>query len=132
MKVTRLYTGDDGQSHFEDIDVPLFDQGDIGQLSELVPATGVIFRETSGEYHYEWHNAPRRQYIVMLEGEVEIEVGWRRSTAAVSHGRYFAVRGHHRAGAFQPRRQRTVPEIIVSDAGLGGLCHSTCWHDLLV
>tara|TARA_B100000745_G_scaffold292781_1_gene234018 strand:+ start:305 stop:655 length:351 start_codon:yes stop_codon:yes gene_type:complete len=75
MRVTRLYTGDDGQSHFEDIDMPLFDQGDIGRLSELVPATGVIFRETSGDYHYEWHNAPRRQYIVMLEGEVEIEVG---------------------------------------------------------
>ena len=74
MRVTRLYTGDDGQSHFEDIDMPLFDQGDIGRLSELVPATGVIFRKTSGDYHYEWHNAPRRQYIVMLEGEVEIEV----------------------------------------------------------
>lgn len=75
MKVTRLYTGDDGQSHFEDIDVPIFDHGDIGNLSELIPATGVIFRETSGDYHYEWHNAPRRQYIVMLEGEVDIEVG---------------------------------------------------------
>ena len=38
-------------------------------------ATGVIFRETSGTYDLDWHNAPRRQYVVMLDGEVEIEIG---------------------------------------------------------
>jgi quercetin dioxygenase-like cupin family protein len=44
-------------------------------MSELVKARGVIFRETSGNYDFEWHNAPRRQYVVNLEGEVEIEIG---------------------------------------------------------
>ena len=33
MKVTRIYTGDDGQSHFEDIDVALEDNGMIGAMS---------------------------------------------------------------------------------------------------
>lgn len=35
----------------------------------------MIFRETAGSYDYSWHTAPRRQYVVMLEGEVEIEIG---------------------------------------------------------
>ncbi len=75
MKVTRLYTGADKQSHFVDEEIPLKDEGRVGRLSELVRATGVIFRETPGSYEYDWHNAPRRQYVVMLEGEVEIEIG---------------------------------------------------------
>ncbi len=74
MKITRLYTGSDGESHFEDIDIPLKDRGKIGKLSDTIKTTGIIFRETSGDYNYTWHNAPRRQYIIML-GEVEIEVG---------------------------------------------------------
>lgn len=75
MKVTRLYNGPDCECHFEDIDIPLKDAGDIGRLSERIPATGIIFRETDGDYHYRWHNAPNRQFIILLEGEFEIEVG---------------------------------------------------------
>lgn len=75
MKVTRVYTGADGKSHFEDIEVPLKDGGKAGFMSELVKATGVVFRETDGSYNFDFHNAPRRQYVVNLEGEVEIEVG---------------------------------------------------------
>ena len=71
MKITRIYTGEDEQSHFEEIEIPLFDHGDIGRLSEIFNASGVIFRENPGNYHYERHNAPRRQYIVMLEGSVK-------------------------------------------------------------
>jgi hypothetical protein len=76
MRVTRIYTGDDGESHFEDVDVPLKDLGAIGSLSELVPATGVVFRTTEGDYDLDFHNAPRRQYVVTLSGgAVEIEIG---------------------------------------------------------
>lgn len=75
MQVTRLYTGQDGESHFEDIDIALSDAGPIGALSERVPASGVIFRYTDEEYDFDWHNAPCRQFVVMLDGAVEIEVG---------------------------------------------------------
>jgi hypothetical protein len=75
MKITRVYTGADGKSHFEDIEIPLKDGGKAGFMSELMKATGVVFRETDGSYNYDFHNAPRRQYVVNLEGEVEIEVG---------------------------------------------------------
>lgn len=75
MKITRLYTGRDQESHFEDIVIPINDAGDIGRLSEQIEATGIIFRETGPDYNYGWHNAPRRQYIIMLEGSVDVEIG---------------------------------------------------------
>lgn len=73
MKITRIYADDDGHSRFEDIEIPLKDAGDIGRLSERVPVKGVIFRENDATYDYDWHHAPQRQYVVMLDGEIEIE-----------------------------------------------------------
>ena len=75
MKVTRMYTGPDGESHFEDIDIPLGDSEAADRRSELIKTTGIIFRETSGEYDLDWHNAPQRQFVINLEGAVEIVVG---------------------------------------------------------
>lgn len=74
MKLTRIYAGADGESHFGDFELELKDAGDIGRLTPLQAATGIIFRETSGDYDYAWHNAPRRQYVVILEGEVDFTV----------------------------------------------------------
>jgi len=75
MKITRIYTGDDGESHFEDMEIPLDDAGPIGRLSVLQKATGVLFHETPADYDYGFHNAPRRQYIINLDAGVEMEVG---------------------------------------------------------
>ncbi len=75
MKVTRIYTGADGESHFEDIDIPLGESTESDRRSELIKTTGIIFRETGGEYDLGWHNAPRRQFVINLEGAVEIVVG---------------------------------------------------------
>lgn len=75
MKITRLYTGADGESHFEDIEIDLEDKGDIGRLSQLVIATGMILRETPPNHNFHWHTIPQRLYIIGLEGSVEIEVG---------------------------------------------------------
>lgn len=74
MKIPSIYTGPDGESYFGEIDAPLRDAGDIGMLSERQPATGIIFRETPGNYDYDWHNTPRRQYVIILEGEVDFTV----------------------------------------------------------
>lgn len=75
MKITRIYTGDDQQSHFEEIEIQTLAQGEIGNLSKIIAAKGLIFRETPADYQYGWHNAPQRQYVVMLDGAVEIELG---------------------------------------------------------
>ena len=74
MKVTRIYTGDDGKSHFEDLDYDLKKSG-VGMLSDLIPVRGMILRETPGDYHLDFHPAPRRQFIINLDAAVEIEVG---------------------------------------------------------
>ena len=76
MRITRIYTGDDGESHFEDRDIPLTDRGPIGAISSLELATGIVFRTTDGDYDLGFHTAPRRQYVIMLSGGgVELEVG---------------------------------------------------------
>ena len=75
MKVTRIYSGGDGESHFEDVEISLTDRGTIGAISQLEPATGIVFRETAGDYEFGFHNAPRRQYVINLDASVEIEVG---------------------------------------------------------
>ena len=76
MNILRLYTGDDGESHFEDIEISLIDRGGgIGSISDLEGATGVLFRETGGDYNFGFHNAPRRQYVISLDASVEIEIG---------------------------------------------------------
>ena len=74
MHITRIYSGEDGESHFEDVEIPLDDLGDLGRLSKLTAATGILFREVPGDYHYDFHTAPRRQYVINLDAAVEIEV----------------------------------------------------------
>ena len=73
MNITRLYTDTNGDSVFEDLTIALSDQGDIGKLSDGYPVRQLIFRETDGDYDYDFHHAPQRQFIIMLDGEIEIE-----------------------------------------------------------
>ncbi|MEM7017568.1 MAG: hypothetical protein AAF512_09565 [Pseudomonadota bacterium] len=75
MKVVRVYTGDDGKSHFEDVEIELQNKGGVGLISDRWDVTGLMFRETDGDYNLDFHNAPRRQFVVNLDAAVEIEVG---------------------------------------------------------
>lgn len=72
MKVTRVYCTPDGESHFEDLEVPL-NQGRYGKVSDLVAGKGVIFRETPVGGTIDFHNAPARQFVITLYGLAEIE-----------------------------------------------------------
>jgi hypothetical protein len=74
MKVVRLYTGADNESHFEEIDIELNLHGHM-EVSELQPAHGILFRRAPATHLSNFHNAPRRQYVITLAGHVEIEVG---------------------------------------------------------
>jgi hypothetical protein len=75
MMVTRIRTGDDGATRFDEIDIPLEEAWKIGRLSDPLGAESVIFRETGADYDHDWHPAPARQLVVLLNGEIEIEVG---------------------------------------------------------
>lgn len=74
MLVTRIYHDAAGESHYEDMDIGLSEQGPLGTTSIPIPVTSLIMRENASGYAYDWHVAPRRQFIVMLEGLVEIQV----------------------------------------------------------
>lgn len=76
MKVTRIYTGNDGQSHFEPLDIPV-SRSDIGGMTGPIPASTVFFRDTGdgGPALMDFHVAPRRQFVIQLAGRVEIECG---------------------------------------------------------
>jgi len=69
IMVTRVYTGPDGQSHAEEIEMRL-----TGVASEMIKATGVQFRRTPAGNFSDWHVGPRRQYVITLSGRGEIEV----------------------------------------------------------
>ncbi len=75
----RVYTGDDGQSHIEEVTPPLKPfvdtEGAHGEGTPLEPATGITFRLAPPGYFLDWHTAPRRQYTITLSGEVEVGVG---------------------------------------------------------
>lgn len=70
---TRLYADVDGHSRFEEKAIAMKSAGTIGFLSEMIPVEGIIFREVEPAYDYDFHNAPQRQFLVLLDGEIEIE-----------------------------------------------------------
>ena len=74
MDITRIYTDMSGASHFENVIIEMEDAGEIGHLSEKVAVKGIIFRENDADYDYDWHTAPEKQYIILIDGEIEIEV----------------------------------------------------------
>lgn len=71
--ITRVYADQQGESRFEDIDLPLKEAGEIGYLSESIPAREVMFRKVKPTYDYDFHTAPQRQFIILLDGKIEIE-----------------------------------------------------------
>ncbi len=71
--ITRIYSDANGDSHFDDSDIPLKEVGSVGRLSKVLPANGVVFREVEPSYDWNFHTAPQKQYIVLLDGEIEIE-----------------------------------------------------------
>ena len=111
MKVTRVYTDERGETHFADQEVELRDAGPIGHLSERIPAKAVIFRRNDPGYDYDWHVAPQRQFIVLLDGAIEIEVsdGERRTFGGgdVLLLEDTAGRGH-RTRNVEPRERRSL------------------------
>jgi hypothetical protein len=75
VKVTRLYTGADGKTKVEEYEVPLAASKDRGTfLSDTVAAASVQFRRTNQDYFLDWHPASKRQYVVTLSGESEVEL----------------------------------------------------------
>jgi hypothetical protein len=71
MKFYRLYSGDDGQSHFEQLDT--------SQASKFFnttqPAKGLLLRNGFAPHILNWHRAPHRRWVITLSGSVDIGLG---------------------------------------------------------
>ena len=72
MRIHNLYTDEQGESHFRDIEVEWAEERRGSKLSQRLPANGIIFRQTKADNDLDFHTAPRRQYIVNLQGAVKI------------------------------------------------------------
>jgi hypothetical protein len=74
-KVTRIITGPDGKSHFEESELTLECRLGTGPQAETIEVTGVTVWEKGPRQDHDWHNAPRRLLLIGLEGDTEMEVG---------------------------------------------------------
>ena len=70
MDITRLYTGDDGETHIEEMSIDSHPE-----LAKLQAAAGIVFRSAEPGNLLDWHPAPRRQFVITISGEVEIGLG---------------------------------------------------------
>jgi hypothetical protein len=109
MDISRLYTGDDGQTHIETLD---FDSHP--ELSTLQAATGIVFRTVAVGHFIDWHPAPRRQFVINLAGEVEIGLAdgslHRYGPGHVTLAEDLTGKGHTtRVVGNQPRVTATIP-----------------------
>jgi quercetin dioxygenase-like cupin family protein len=63
----RVFTGPDGKSHVEEISL-----GSHPQLKEVQEVETIAFRKMEPGTEMDYHNAPRRQFVITLAGEMEI------------------------------------------------------------
>ena len=77
MRVTRFHTTADGGSAFDEVDIPLSAGAHDAWGNRLATSASFaspavrVFEAPAGAYQ-SWHNAPRRQLCVMLQGVWEV------------------------------------------------------------
>jgi mannose-6-phosphate isomerase-like protein (cupin superfamily) len=71
IRLVRLYTGEDGQSHVEEGTIPLSAGKGDDLISSWAPVTHIRFQESPAGSSFDWHNAPCRQYVITLSGTLE-------------------------------------------------------------
>jgi hypothetical protein len=62
--IVRIYTGHDGQTHFEDLPLPAEENYNVA----LQAGANLVFRCFPADYWSDWHTAPRRQYFLFSWG----------------------------------------------------------------
>ena len=73
MKMMRVYTGADDESHIEEVAVD-WAEGD-GMRTALERGSAVVFAQRVDGNFSDFHTAPRRQYVLYLTASVELGLG---------------------------------------------------------
>jgi hypothetical protein len=77
VKATRLYTGADGLSHVEQVDVkffPVIGAPPTVEESEHMQTTKSYVVRLAPGFFEDWHNADVRRYVIPVSGLAELEV----------------------------------------------------------
>jgi uncharacterized cupin superfamily protein len=83
IRCVRIWTGDDGNSCFEEGSIDLADgaRGDL--LSGKATSSSISFQETKSGGTFAWHDAPTRQFVITLSGTLDFQT---------RHGEHFTIR----------------------------------------
>jgi hypothetical protein len=73
IRCVRIWTGDDGQSHFEEGVVNLAEGARGDWLTGKTAATSLSFQETKSGGAFAWHDAPARQFVITLSGTLDFQ-----------------------------------------------------------
>jgi len=78
VKYTRLYADADGESHFEDVEVGMEDAifappAPPMRMSEFMASSHFGFIGGDPGWFGDWHPAPKRQFMLYMQGAVEAE-----------------------------------------------------------
>ncbi len=68
IRCVRLWTGQDGDSHFRDGRLDITPGRNDDRVSATMTASHVTVEETAGGGSLAWHNAPVRQLVVTSSG----------------------------------------------------------------
>ena len=74
VKMTRLYTGPDGQTHAEEIEVKFAPTANGNDVFKLMANSGATLNRAPPGRVADWHTAPRRQYVITLSGRGQVEL----------------------------------------------------------
>jgi hypothetical protein len=83
IRCVRIWTEDDGNSHFEEGVIEL-ESGARGDMLSAKMATSTIsFEETASGGAFAWHDAPIRQLVITLSGTLDFQT---------REGKHFLIR----------------------------------------
>ncbi|HEX4174215.1 MAG TPA: hypothetical protein VHY82_17290 [Acetobacteraceae bacterium] len=83
IRCVRIWSGGDGNSHFEEGAIDLADgaRGDL--LSGKTSTISISFQETRSGGTFAWHDAPARQFVITLSGTLDFQT---------RNGEHFTIR----------------------------------------
>ncbi len=124
MKCLRIYATPDGESHFDDVDIPMTAKLTVApgakpfQVSKRYPASSIEFTQIpAGMQQVDWHIVPARVLTVRLTGGIEYETS-DGEVRHVSAGDFVLVEDTHGRGHLSrhSKDEQTVLWIRLPDS----------------
>ena len=75
LSYVRLYSDDNDVTHFTNESIPWSKNYFNVMMTDLLPAKSVGFFRALPGWSMSWHPAPRRQFVIVMIGSMEMEAG---------------------------------------------------------